>query len=361
MYYWLSEPLLYLGYAILAGMTVLAIVPSRYKPRLSIPGWLGPLAAAAVAICGFIPLLRIMMFFRTDLGFWNAFHSIMFKFREGEQYAWLLVLSILMAVLTWIVIRNPRSAMRFLMLPALLGMAWGLTGFNHAATLFEWTGPLAFLGHLVGMALWTGTLLLVGWFSIGSERWEAFLKWFHPFAILCFVIVIASGLYLMTGVAPDPVGSWGLSYGQALLVKHILILPLLVFAFVNGSLMKRKLRQERYFRPALWARSEGVLIWLIYIVTGYMNQQAAPHDVSDTLAVYGAAPTFLWFHPGYSDGTLLLQWSWIGIVCLCAGIALLGSILLLFKQNRSSVAALFTSLTAIILIYCGVMFSILIS
>lgn len=276
MYYWLSEPFLYLGYAILAAISVLAIVPDRYKPRLAVPAWLGPLAALAVAVGGFIPLLRIVMFFKSDLGFWKAFNSIMFQFREGEQYAWLLVLAILMAVLAWIVQRNPRTITRFLMLPAVLGMAWGLSGFNHAATLFDWLGPVAFLGHFAGMAFWTGTLLLVGWFSLGSDRWDAFLRWFHPFAILCFVIVMASGLYLMSGVAPDPVNSWGLSYGQALLVKHILILPLLVFAFVNGALMKRKLRRESFYRPASWARSEGVLIWLIYIVTGYMNQQAAP-------------------------------------------------------------------------------------
>ncbi|MGG1876555.1 CopD family protein [Paenibacillus cisolokensis] len=361
MYYWLSEPFLYLGYAILAAISVLAIVPDRYKPRLAVPAWLGPLAALAVAVGGFIPLLRIVMFFKSDLGFWKAFNSIMFQFREGEQYAWLLVLVILMAVLAWIVQRNPRTITRFLMLPAVLGMAWGLSGFNHAATLFDWLGPVAFLGHFAGMAFWTGTLLLVGWFSLGSDRWDAFLRWFHPFAILCFVIVMASGLYLMSGVAPDPVNSWGLSYGQALLVKHILILPLLVFAFVNGALMKRKLRRESFYRPASWARSEGVLIWLIYIVTGYMNQQAAPHEVPDTLAIYGPAPTFLWFHSGFQEGALLLQWSWIGIVCLAAGLALLGGILYAFKCNKGPAFALLSSLAAIVLLYCGVMFSITVS
>ena len=75
----------------------------------------------------------------------------------------------------------------------------------------------------------------------------------------------------MTAVTPEPINSWTLSYGQALLVKHILILPLLVFAFVNGHLVKRKRRDSGY-QPVAWARSEGVLIWLIYIVTGYMNQ-----------------------------------------------------------------------------------------
>ena len=44
-YYWLSEPFLYVAYAILAGITVLSLVPKAYKPDISVPAWLGPVAA----------------------------------------------------------------------------------------------------------------------------------------------------------------------------------------------------------------------------------------------------------------------------------------------------------------------------
>ncbi|MEX3619858.1 copper resistance D family protein [Paenibacillus glucanolyticus] len=357
-YYWLSEPFLYLAYAVLAGITVLSLVPKAYKPEISLPAWLGPVSAVAIMVCGFVPLLQIMMFFKDDIGFWQSFNSIMFKFSEGERYAWILVLSILLAVLTIIVRRNSGTVLRWLMPVALLGIAAAMSSFNHAASLFESSGQLAFFGHFTAMAIWTGTLLITGWFSTDPERWGAFLRWFHPAAIVCVVIVIGSGLFLMTAVTPDPVNSWTLSYGQALLVKHILILPLLVFAFVNGHLVKRKLRHDASYQPTAWARSESILIWLIYIATGYMNQQPAPHDVTDTLASYGPASTFVWFHPGFTIGELAFTWSWIGILSLCIGLVLLWNVVNVFRRNRAAAGGLLSGLGAVVLIYCGLMFSV---
>ncbi|GAB6930234.1 hypothetical protein JCM10914A_42170 [Paenibacillus sp. JCM 10914] len=357
-YYWLTEPFLYLAYAVLAGIAVLSLVPQRYKPELSIPGWLGPVSAAVVAICGFIPLLQLIMFFKDDIGFWSSFNSIMFKFSEGERYAWILVLSILLAALTVVVRRRPGSYARWLMPLALLGIAAAMSSFNHAASLFDSVGQIAFFGHFVAMAVWTGTLLITGWFTRDLNGWRAFLKWFHPLAIVCVVIVIGSGLFLMTGVTPKPVDSWTLSYGQALLMKHILIVPLLIFAFVNGYLVKRKLQREAGYSPVSWARSEAVLIWLIYIVTGYMNQQPAPHEVTDTLAVYGPATTFLWFHPGFTGGDLTWTWSWIGMISLIIGLGLLLNVIQAFRKNMGAVSGLISALGAVVLIYCGLMFSV---
>lgn len=357
-YYWITEPLLYFAYALLAGLTVMALIPRSRTPGVSVPVWLGPAASITVAACSFIPLLKIIMFFKDDIGFWQSFKSIMFKFSEGEHYAWILVLSIVMAVLTVTVRRNPGSMLRWLMPVALLGIAAAMSSFNHAASLFESVGQLAFFGHFTAMAIWSGTLLLAGWFGKELDRWDAFLRWFHPMAIICVIIVIGSGLFLMTGVTPDPVNSWALSYGQALLVKHILILPLLLFGFVNGYMVRRKLSRDRSFRPQRWAKSEAILIGLVYIVTGYMNQQPAPHEVADTLVVYGPAPTFEWFHPGYASGSLTFGWSWYGIVSLGIGLVLLWNVIRAFRKNRSALEGLLSGLAAAILLYSGLMFSV---
>lgn len=39
----------------------------------------------------------------------------------------------------------------------------------------------------------------------------------------------------------DYVSSWMLPYGQALLVKHIIFIPLLVFAGINGLLIRKQI------------------------------------------------------------------------------------------------------------------------
>ena len=44
----------------------------------------------------------------------------------------------------------------------------------------------------------------------------------------------------------DYPNSWMLPYGQALLIKHLLIIPLLVYAVINSILMKKKLDKGYY-------------------------------------------------------------------------------------------------------------------
>ncbi|MGM1044606.1 MAG: copper resistance D family protein [Bacillota bacterium] len=355
--YWISEPLLYLGYSLLAGITVLSFIPESKKPEIKFPVWLGPVAALSVALCAFIPILQIIMFFKDDVGFSQSFEAVMFSFREGERYAWIAGLSILMAVLTVIVHRRPKAAMRWLLPICLFGISAAMSSFNHAASLFGFKGEMAFFGHFTAMAVWTGTLLIVGWFNRGTEGWGAFLKWFHPLAIICVLLVVGSGLFLMSGVTPDLVNSWVLPYGQALLIKHILIIPLLVFAFINGNLMKRKLLRDQGFRPAIWVRSEGVILWLIYIVTGYMNQQPAPHDQTVSLTTSDAATIFKWFHPGFEGKPLSFGWSLPGLLLLLIGLALLTFMVTLFKRNKRAGIVLLTGLGAAVAIYCGIMFS----
>ena len=38
--------------------------------------------------------------------------------------------------------------------------------------------------------------------------------------------------------------SWMIPYGQALLIKHLLIIPLLVYVLINSILMKKKLKKD---------------------------------------------------------------------------------------------------------------------
>ncbi|WP_235439619.1 copper resistance D family protein [Paenibacillus sp. DMB20] len=232
-----------------------------------------------------------------------------------------------------------------------------MSSFNHAASLFGVTGELAFFGHFTAMALWTGTLMMVGFYSRGPEGWGAFLKWFHPLAVVCVLMVIASGLFLMTGVTPDLVKSWILPYGQALLLKHILILPLLAFAFINGSLMKRRLIRDPQAKPAIWARTEALLLWLIYIVTGYMNQQPAPHAYTDSLAQSDAAATFRWFHPGYQGGAIGWEWSVPGMLLLLCGAGCLAGMILMFAKKNGAGKVLLLGLAAAASLYAGIMFS----
>jgi putative copper resistance protein D len=53
----------------------------------------------------------------------------------------------------------------------------------------------------------------------------------------------------MQMIIPEYINSWILSYGQALLIKHLLIVPVMVFALFNGFYMKSKLAKKDGYDP----------------------------------------------------------------------------------------------------------------
>lgn len=43
--------------------------------------------------------------------------------------------------------------------------------------------------------------------------------------------------------------SWMLNYGQALLIKHLIIIPILIFTFTNDFLVKKRMQNDLSFDP----------------------------------------------------------------------------------------------------------------
>ena len=54
------------------------------------------------------------------------------------------------------------------------------------------------------------------------------------------------------------------SYGQALLIKHLLIIPLLVFAMINSLLIKKKLIRDIHFNPKPWTERKVLSLGLFF-------------------------------------------------------------------------------------------------
>ncbi|CAM2778717.1 CopD family protein [Paenibacillus sediminis] len=360
MYYWLGEPFLYLCFALLTGIAILNMIPNAYKPTLSIPRGVGFISAVGVVIFSFLPVLRIILFFREDIGFWASFNSVMFSFREGKAYLWTAALSLGSAL----ILRDRSLSSRRLFQAAtvlfLVGIVASLAVFNHAASIKGAVGAFTFALHFGAMGIWAGVLLITGWFSKEYSKWNSFLRWFQPLAMLMMFIILGSGIYLMLAVDPEYFNSWMLSYGQALLVKHLLIMPLLVIAFVNGWLLKRIAGKNANFDPRPWAKLEGGFILLIYIVTGYMNVQPTPHDVSVTLQTTNPSKLYLLFHHGaaYANRSLQLTWNSGSILLWLMGLLLLTGVIWLFRQRRSSVTAFICGMLSVAALYCGFMLSI---
>lgn len=338
MWYWLAEPPLYLCFAIITGWLLLV----RFVPSIAIPRKVLLLSAIGISVLAFFPVLRIVMFFAEDIGFGLTFRNVMMQFTEGKAYLWTLLFGVLLILIICFgePEKNDKAWISSVILITALMAAQGWS--SHVASLYEWIGFASHTLHFYAVSVWAGTLLVAGWF-LPSSRWASFLSWFHPMAILSMSVIFASGFILTVSVAPEYVQSWMLPYGQALLIKHLLIIPLLCFAFFNGWWMKRKIANDRTFEPRGWAKTEGALVLLIYSVTGFMNQQAAPHDVSETLRENPVSPVFRFLYPGNFEPAHMLQFTIQPMSWLFLAFALLSLLLMVQSFRRHTEFGAFLS------------------
>ncbi|OZB91302.1 copper resistance D family protein [Paenibacillus sp. XY044] len=352
--YWLGEPFLYLSYALVVGWLIM-IRTGESDVIARVPKWLIIASVVGAAVFSFLPVLRIVMFFSDDLGFLLTLKSVMFSFSEGKDYWWTLVL--MSALLLLIIFADPRYNKTvwllcfILTVLAMIMMALS----SHINALYGSIGTVSQFLHFFSVTVWAGSLILVGWFKPKASSWLKFLSWFHLTAVLAMVIIIASGFFLTVSVAPEYINSWILPYGQALLLKHLFMIPLFVFALFNGFLIKRILKKNASFNPRPWAKAESVMILLIYTVTGFMNQQSAPHNVSETINETPPSKLFLWFHNQVTSG-LHLTWKPSVVLALVLAMTCLGFMFLLFRKQKSAYAALAVSIIFVIISYLGAMF-----
>jgi putative copper resistance protein D len=213
--------------------------------------------------------------------------------------------------------------------------------------------------HFLAVSVWIGILFVVSWFSSDEANWKPFLRWFSPVAIIAVLAAIAAGIILMTFTTPEYVNAWMLPYGQLLLIKHLLIVPLLLFAYSNGFLYKQKITRSEGFSPKRWLRAESVIALLVLAVTGMLGQQTPPHVVKETLQTVSPSPLFTWLYKGgfSPDIKLIFSLHMESLLMLAAAIVMGCGILWMYRSGRLLPAFVMGMLT-VIFGYLGLMFAI---
>ncbi|QKS55233.1 CopD family protein [Paenibacillus barcinonensis] len=272
----------------------------------------------------------------------------MFSFAEGKAYVWTLIFCILLLMMIRI---NNTNKNRHLYTAALvltaIGLIATLSWSSHSSSYFGMQGFWNHLIHLLSVTVWSGILIVTSRMMPNHEKhWRSFLSWYHPFAAAIMVVILMSGLMLNVKTDPDYINSWVTSYGQALLMKHLLMIPLLIMAFFNGFIMKKRLGQEQ-FNPQRWLMLEGILVLLIYTVTGFLNQQPAPHELNPETMKLSASGLYTFWNQG-NPITYPVHWNIDAIAILMyllAAVSILAMYVIL-KKNKNTYAAL----------VCGVLF-----
>lgn len=353
MWYWVFEPLLYLCFSIVSGFVLLNLVPVGYRPVNPISYKFAALAALGVGVFSFFPVLRIVSFFAEDIGWWITLQQVLFEFTEGRAFLFILVCSLILSGMIFFgADRKDRFRLRgILFMLSLLMIAQGWS--SHVAAWYGTWGILAQTLHIMAVSLWVGPLLLAGWQKQRSNHWQGFLSWYHPMAVLSMVVIAASGFVLTIGVAPEYVNAWKLSYGQALLIKHLLIVPLVLFAILNGFWVKKRLVADSTFNPQPWAKAESLILLIIFAVTGFMNQQPAPHDVSETLNESPASPLYLWFTGGIlnKESQLAVTFDGITIMTILAAAFTIWTAIVCAKRRKAGQTLLWAIVSSLLLYY----------
>ncbi|MCM3131061.1 CopD family protein (plasmid) [Paenibacillus urinalis] len=348
-WYWLGEPFLYSCLSVLFG----GVIVSQVHKSVKIPNKVFILAALGVAIFSFLPVLRIILFFSDDASFGLIFKNVMLSFAEGKAYIWTLILTVLL--ISVLVARKGKvsTSSNILLFVLIVSIVGALSWSSHASSYF---GPVGFWPqfiHLFSVAVWAGILIIAGMYmSNKAEEWKSFLSWYHPLAIVIMLIIIISGLLLNIRTDPNYFNSWVTSYGQSLLLKHLLIIPLLFIAFFNGFLIRKKLNNSA-FNPRKWVTVEGIFILLIFTVTGFMNQQVAPHDLDPQMMALSASRLYLWLADGEVQVPVDFDVSLFSLVLYVIALVSIVWMYIIFRKNNTAYAALICGLIFAIVSFIG--------
>ncbi|WP_081825540.1 copper resistance D family protein [Bacillus sp. UNC41MFS5] len=345
----------YILFSILVGHVVLQIIPESRKPKIQISKPLLLLCPLGIILFTYAPLLEVILYFNDSVGFRSAALTVLSEFEIGR--AWIFICSL--AVLLWITIYIDGS--RFFQAQWLLLMIFAIGNASHGASIDFWPGVLSHSIHFLFVTVWVGVLLLVGWFSNDRENWSSFLRWFTPLAIVCFIMISLTGFILMFVVIDKQqyLNSWLVPYGRMLLIKHISIIPVLAFAFLNGVLSRKTVKFPS-FDPRPWIKAESLILMFVFFCTGILGTLPPPHEVDVTQTITAVNPSWLeWLMAKntFIPGQVELAPSIFSALLILISVLFLFLILISYKMTNHTFAFVFGTFF-IITIYLGLMFSV---
>lgn len=358
---YISEALLYICFAILIGTFIMRLVPEHLRPQIVVPDGLLFACTIAIPVLSFVPIHQAALLFVKDFEtpYGTMIKSILLDINSGKAWIWTAVGAIGLAVLLSLrSFRNDKHMPKVGLFITSLLVIW-LGYASHASSLYNTKGLVVHSAHFMAITVWVGIILITSWFAKDNANWDRFLNWFSPVAICCLLITITAGLTLMTFTTPEYVNSWMLPYGQMLLMKHLLIVPMLLFAYTNGFGYKRMMSRNSSFQPRPWLKAESVIALFVLILTGVLGQQTPPHNVKDTLQTVSPSPLFTSIYKGSFSPDISLHFSLnlANSLLFAAAAVMMAGLIAMYRSNRLLPAFTMGMLTAVFG-YFGLMFGL---
>lgn len=357
MYIYFFETLLYLSFAFTGGYILLMFIPDRSKPVVRNLPNLFQYAILSIPFFSFISILRttsILSEFAGNLSFLEVLIVVLQDYAYGNAWISTLLICTVMFVATQTGLigkTNTKFALAFLWLLSVIANGWA----SHPAGFSKLLGVLSQSIHVAAVSIWLGTLIIVAWFTKGEWNWKAFVRWFTPLSIICIVLIIVAGLIMMSLIVDGYINSWGINYGEALLLKHLVFIPLVLIGFMNGFLTKLTDHGRNEQRLQWWLRAETVIALIVLIITAYMGIQEPPHEGE----VEQPQPSILFrlLHGDVFVSPLQWDWSVLPLVLITLGLVGLCMLIPLYKKDNRALFV-FGVIVAILFPFLGLLLSV---
>jgi putative copper export protein len=356
----ISQVLLYVCFSVLLGSFLLLLVPSDYRPEVIIRKHMLFISAITLPIFAFIPVLDIILLIAPRIGLFETIQIVLTTYSVGNAWNFTLLGSVMLVFLIIFARPNEKRIFAFLGMLLTVGLILTIAWSSHAGSINPITGIISHFIHLTAVSLWVGVLLIVGWCAINYNNWLAFLSWFSQIAFSCLVVTGLSGLLLTDVLVDGYTDAWMVSYGQGLLIKHIFLLPLVFYAFINGFIVKYKLAQDATFNPVPWVRVESLVLFVIFMITAVFSQPSPPHG--NYLTNDAVSSIFRLFHNGVIDSssTIGLAINLNTILFFILSILLTGLMALSFYKKASLIVSFLFSCIFVMSIYVMLMTSVVV-
>ncbi|MCL7747390.1 copper resistance D family protein [Halalkalibacter alkaliphilus] len=349
----IANVLLYTCFSLLMGFLFLYALPNQYRPNLLEPKNLMKGIIILIPVLLLVPVIRVVLtlYKQFSVPLFEAIGTVVLEYSTGQAFVLSSIISIIL-IAYYTNLKGSWIAVLLVLLLIVLA-SWS----SHGAAV---AGMFGFIGntlHLVAVSIWIGTLAVVGWFAYDWKDPRLFTRWFSAVAFAAVAIIIASGFMLMAAIVPEYVQSWLLTYGQLLLIKHLLFLPLLVFGLHHFLLGMRnavdKVKVTKSFRI------ESMIALLVFGVSAFMTEQTPPHEVAQTLQTESVSPLMQLFLTGpISIGAITLSVSILSISLFVLGFFVFIYATWILIKSLHVNKSVFAFAVSIVLLYLTLMFSV---
>ena len=263
------------------------MLPDDQRARIATRARFLALVGIGVALAGSLVLLLSQALNAAGHISFGVLGNVLAHTRFGTL--WLVrvpLLLLLGALLCWPRLWSERASRWFLLLPVGIGLATALPFSLNSHAVAQTVGRQLAIAvdwlHLIGASVWVGGLLLIVISLVqlrdlpSAQRrvvYAAVIPRFSTLAIGAVIILIVTGFYASWLEVGNLTALAHTSYGQTLIVKLLLILPLLAFGAWNllvlGPRMVRRQPAPKHFGYTV--RAEALLAVAVLLVVGVLT------------------------------------------------------------------------------------------